>query len=649
MGSGERFWHFDDATLPPEWSSIVGGNASVFMYDSGAKLDSGSGAAADSAAITMPFDRTLGRYQRITVCLRSDASAFRPQVALLYQVGGPTPDTAANVNGRLLCRSYTYSNAGLYYGSLTYWNTGGTANNWSDASKAWTTSNVGSTPQLSEADDYHIVGLDWDDVLDRVRLFWVHVATGTAFTSEAAGPKLFALTDWVDLATIRNGSATSDLHLVIGWLYNSVDLAGATQHIEWVRHEWADELEYLFTNQKSVGSSTYTIKGWSGLAGGTWLPVSRTGLAVDVAAATWKANTVHFHGAVYDPVSGLYWMAHDGSDGTVRGIGLVSASSPTAEPWTNYASNPVIGQEPGTHRGSPQICTLTCDYTDPDPQRRWKLCVTYNSDVDNKSRVYLWTAPQPDTTSWTLDGLLLDYEVSESTDGPLLNAPPVYLNGSWRLYYTIDAATNPPRNFVARSRELRAGTFVKDAALSYLPRSAGVEMTITSASSTSRVVDVTSTTGVQRDQLVCYDQDSTSDNFRYGRVRKVVSATQLELYHRMPGISTSGVLRTMNHGVSYPTHIRPRGDRWEWRGTMFAAMRFHATFVANIETSALWWATNPDREDPVADWPRCPGPYLGRDNNSGSSENPTYADRPVHPYTQPLTVRRRRRKTHLRR
>lgn len=239
--------------------------------------------------------------------------------------------------------------------------------------------------------------------------------------------------------------------------------------------------------------------------------------------------------------------------------------------------------------------------------------------------------------------------MSESTDGPLLNAPPVYLGGVWRLYYTVDVSTDPPRNLVARSRELRAGTFVKDASLVYLPRSAGVEMTITAASSTSRTVSVTSTAGVVKDALVCYDQDATADNFRYGRVRKVVDATTLELYHLMPGISTTGVLRTMDRGVSYPTHVRPRGDRWEWRGTMFAPMRFHASYVANVETSALWWATNPDREGPVVDWERSPGPYLARDGNSGSSENPTYAERPVHPYTQALTVRRRRRSVHLRR
>lgn len=654
MGYGERFWHFNDATLPPEWASVVGGNASVFMYDGGVKLDSGSGTAGDTAAIYQAFDRSRGNYQRITVCLRSSGTNFRPQVALTYRVGGPIADTAANVNATLLCRTYTYQNAGLYYGSIGYWNTAGTANSWSDASKAFGTTSAGATPQISESDDYHIVGIDWDDVLDRVRLFWVHVAAGTTFANEAAGPKLFALTDWVDLSSIRNGGQTSDLYLVIGWLYNSVNLVGETQHIEWVRHEWADALIPSFANQKLYNNgSGYNLKCHTSLrADGVKLPISRTGVALDLVAATWESDSIgQFGSVVRDPVADTYWMSYSAANGSTGGIGVASATDPLGT-WTKYGSNPVLADETSQHyAGKNQNC-LVLDHTEPDPAKRWKLLVTCYSDLDAHMRVYLYNAAQPDTTAWTREGLLLDWDTGnlDGDLGPQLYAPPVYLNGRWYLHYVGLNNTPPWLNYVAVGDRLAAGAFSKVRTTNFLDAADGVEMTISSGSGTSRIVTVNSTSGVAADDFVMYDQDSTTSNWQLGRVRTVLSSTQLELYHRIPGLSTSGVLRTVSKGKLYAHHLLPFGDEWLWVATLFGTMFGHATFASSYEGAGLFRGANPPHQQkPSYDRVNTPGWWLSRDNSTGSTENPRLIGGPVHPFTQSLTVRRRRRQTHLRR
>lgn len=652
MAAGEKFWHFDDASLPGEWSALSGNGGSVAVSDHGVLL---TGANTGYAAISKAWDRSLGAYQRITACVRADNTAFRPQLGLIYQAGGPTGDTIANVNGRLLCRTYTYNSGASWYGALQYINTGGTTNNWLDSSKAWSTSNGAATPLISGATDYHIVGLDWDDVLDRVRLFWVHVASGSTFASEPHGPKLFALTDWVDLATIRNGTATSDVYLYLGWLYNSVNLAGMTNHIEWVRHEWADALIPCYTSQKAYNAgSGYNLKIHSCLRpDGVKLPISRTGgLALDIVAATWESNKVGQWGSVcYDPVTATYWMSYSASDGTNAAIGVASATDPFGT-WTKYASNPILPQEAGVHYGGKLQSCLVQDFTEPDPAKRWKLVVSCLSGVDSKLRVYLYTAAQPDTTAWTREGLLIDYDAGglDGDMGPELYCPPLYLGGQWYLHYVGLNSGNPFLTYVAVGNRLAAGAFTPNRAIDFQPNSDGVEMTITTGSSTSRIVDVNSTVGVAADDLVMYDQDATSSNWRLGRVRKVLSSTQIELYHSMPGLSTSGVLRTINRGKNYPHFLMPFGDQWLWISTSFAPMFGHATFAAEYEGASLYRSTDPPyAEKPTLDHFNTPGFWLGRDNNTGSTENPRFVGAAVVPYTEALTVRRRRRKVHLRR
>ncbi len=650
MAAGEKFWHFDDASLPGEWSALSGNGGSVAMSDHGVLL---TGANTGYAAIVKAFDRTLGKYQRITACVRTSNQNFRPGMGLMYEVGGLTGGTLAVQSPKFLCRAYTYSSAGSWYGQLSYWDTGGAGHHWIDSSKAWGTTSAASTPLIS-VDDYYIVGLDWDDEHDRVRLFWVHVASGSTFASEPHGPKLFALTDWVDLSSLQHGGQTSNLWLYLGWILAQTDTTGLTQHVEWVRHEWADARIPSFCNIKAYDSGTgYRLRAYSSLrADGVKLPVSRTGYALDVVPATFESVNVGQWGSVtYDPVTATYWMTYAAGDGADMTIGLASASDPFGS-WTKYGGNPILPRDSGTEYDQKVQSCLVLDYTEPDPAQRWKLVVSVLSALDGHLRVYLYTASQPDTTAWTRQGVLIDWDAGnlDGDMGPELYAPPLYLHGRWYLHYVGLSTTPPFLNYVAVGDRLAAGAFTVDRAVNFLDAGNGVELTITSASSTSRLVGVGSTTGVQRDDVVMYDEDASDNNWRLGRVRKVVSATQLELYHLMPGIGTSGVLRTLTKGKQYAHHLMPYGDEWLWHSTLFGTLFGHASFSSGYEGAGLFRSPDPPPHGPpTPDRLNTPGWWLGRDGDTGSTENPRFVSAPVHPYTQALTVRRRRRSVHLRR
>jgi hypothetical protein len=140
---------------------------------------------------------------------------------------------------------------------------------------------------------------------------------------------------------------------------------------------------------------------------------------------------------------------------------------------------------------------------------------------------------------------------------------------------------------------------------------------------------VDSTTGVARDDWVRYDNDATGTNWRLGRVRKIISGTQLEFYSLMPGLTNSGVLRTISRGKTYPTHIEPFGDEWLLHGTGFNVMYQHATFQANYEGGARWRGSRL-LQKPTLDRLGTPGAYLTLESNTtGSVENLAMIRQPV--------------------
>ena len=94
-----------------------------------------------------------------------------PFLSLLNGASAPAADTKANIDAKtLLRRVYAQSRDALLD---FYWSSGGTQTFWDGANGAWTTAYSTSLKSLSpiQADDYYIIGLEFDAANSRWRLF----------------------------------------------------------------------------------------------------------------------------------------------------------------------------------------------------------------------------------------------------------------------------------------------------------------------------------------------------------------------------------------------------------------------------------------------------------------------------------------------
>lgn len=657
MAYGRRKWDFASGGVPAEFTQILAGDGALSVSDDELRMEVVTATAGnDAAGVAIPFDRTLARYQRIAVCTRMLTIAGSPRMAgplIEYITSGVStpPADATAWFARHLIGHYTNRPASSNFEQYRYYDTGAALQCWQESTQAWASGAQSSTLRAQQAADYVVRVIDWDDANDRVRLATFGGTTGSSLSADRNGHWYLAgLTDWVHLSSIRDGDKTSDLYITVGFLTSVAAWGSGTgQVLEWIEHEWADELQFMAYNCKAYNSgSGYDRRAMCGLRMDThfWLPVSRTGTMVAPVASTWESGkSGQWAGITRSHVAGKYVMAYSGSDGTNPRIGIATATDPFST-WTKYGSNPVLGIDAGTDYEQKLQPIPVEDWTEPDPAKRCKLVVTVLGS-DGFGRVYLYTASTWETTSWTREGELLSYDAANDGDVSTTAVVVLHDGRTWHIFYSAPSSAAAMKNYVAHGPRLAVGQFTKDRTIDFLPSSDGVEMAVSAGSSTSRTVTVDSTTGVVRDDWVCYDNDATTSNWRLGRVRKIVSSTQLELYSLMPGMTNSGVLRTIRKGKNSVRSIHPFGDEWLFHGTSFGPMFLHATYGAEYEGGSRWrgsWFLAKPAHDPLG----TPGAYLSLESNTtGSTENPAILRRPVMPLTPTIKARQRRRLHHV--
>lgn len=658
MGYGRRRFDFSSGGVPSELTQIVADDGSVTVSDDELRLEVVTGTTgSDAAGVALAVDRTVGNYQRWIVCVKGLTITTTPRLAgpvLEYipsAVSTPPVDLTAWL-ARWLMGHYTFRTGTTNYSQCQYYTTGAVATRWDDTGLAWGTGNLQSVLRAQQADDYEIRILELDDVLDRVRCLVIGGTVGTSLSADRNGPYLACVTDWVDLSAIRDGSQTADLYITVGYLAASVAWASGTgQVVEWIEHEWSDELFFNSANYKAFDQgSGYDARALSGLRLDTawWLPVSRTATMVAPVGATWESDKAgQWRGVLWSTLLGKYVMVYSGHDGTNPRVGVATATDPFST-WTKYGSNPILPVDSGqAYEGKIEPVPVE-DWTEPDPAKRCKIIQTV-SGSDGLIRVYLYTASTWETTSWTREGELLAQDASDGDAGVQVYNGAWYYDGrTWHIYYVGMNTSAAWHVYRAHGPKLAVGSFTKDRSVDYITSADGLEMSVTTASSTSRQVTVGSTTGAVRDQPVVYDSDATSSNYRLNRIRKIVSSTVLELYHFGPGMTNAGVLRTLPKGKAYPTNVMPFGDEWLMHGTTFALMYLHASFGANHEGAALW-RTPSLLVKPTYDNFASPGVRVTRETNTtGSAENPALLRRPVVSHIPYRQRRSRRDAIHVR-
>jgi hypothetical protein len=656
VGSGRRKWDFDSGGVPSEFTQLTADDGVISVSDNQLRLEVTSATSgADTAGILIPFDRSIARYQRWIVCTKMTVIASVPRMAgphIEYIPASPgTPPNLAGWTARRLCGFYTFRSGSTNSTQIMYRNTSDVDQTWLNSTKAWSATAGASTPTSQQTNDYEIHVIDWDEANARVRMAVFGGSSGSSLAANNANWRLSALSDWVNLSAVDNGSQTA-LYLSVGIVFTEAAWVAGAQLVEWIEHEWSDDLHFNSANFKSHANGTgYDRRAFVGLRMDTnfWLPVSRTGTIVAPVASTWESDRAgQWASFTWSHLIQKYVMAYTGRDTTYR-TGIATATDPFGS-WTKYASNPVLPFDSGQEYAQKLHPTCVEDWTEPDPAKRCKLIVQVFGS-DQIKRTYLYTAATWETTAWTREGELLGADALDGAGGPGLDGGAfVYDGRNWHLFY-VGLDPSASLNYRAYGPRLAVGAFTRDRSINYIPGPdpAGVEMAVSSGSSTSPTVTVDDTTGVQRDDWVCYDNDANTSNWRLGRVRKVISGTQLELYSLMPGLTGSGVLRTIVLGKGNPNIIIPFGDQWLWHGVKFAPMWLHATFDSSYEGCARWLGSRL-LEAPTIDRLGTPAIYLADESNmTGSGENPATIRQPVTSLIPAARARQRRSAPHVRR
>ncbi|HET9529925.1 MAG TPA: LamG-like jellyroll fold domain-containing protein, partial [Blastocatellia bacterium] len=207
---------------------------------------------------------------------------------------------------------------------------------------------------------------------------------------------------------------------------------------------------------------------------------------------------------------------------------------------------------------------------------------------------------------------------------------PVLENGQWMVMLSAKNETEMGGPWCV--------TYASGASLNSLARSGivlvdkgqGPAQDLT-ASLSGRIVSVASTAGFVADGYVQFNQDTSSDNFGQSRIRKVVDATTLELYHGLDGFTTSTPAKIVQADSASRIEIadiRQFGNKWHMYVTLFGFFGAFPNLNAFGELNGVLVA---DSLTGPYQWSHLATPVFtnGSWKNERSNENITFVHTPI--------------------
>lgn len=619
--------HFDGSSLDAtKWASLVSGGT-ITVTDSYADFSCAASQAA-GAYHTTKLDTT--KSQLWTICW-SPMSGVGPSdlIQIANSATAPTVTGYSTYNPtERMMYGFQDGNSDFCH-APSYYDATHTQHRWDGTTNTWTTSATAQGASPVQQNDYYVTGLEIDGVNQRFRWLGWGLAFPTAGTwTSNQGWRLFLQTDWVNFSSMED---TSNLWLILGNIVNS-NGRGCDFRYEWVRY--AECLPgnvpvYAWAAAKASVATGHDIRLYWSYDGVTFVPQDRTTLAVprggSYDAGEAQEPRVVFDGTTYT----MFYMSS--SSGGQQSISLATAASPTGT-WTKYASNPILqigtaGSFDDTQIGTP---TVVLDQTEPNASKRWKML--YNAKKsDGKWRTGYATAPAA-TGPWTKQGLVIDVGASTDNDALWARAQSVVrYNNQWEVWYEGHSSDSVDHLLRAVGTDL--GTLTKDGMPTYRDAAPGQDQALTADLSTApgRTVVVADTSTFQKDGMVILSQSSNMDTYSTSRIRKVVDATHLELYHGLTGFTASYPTRIKQLSSSQTWNvrdIRKVGGEW-WFYTVpwepFASSGDGANYAALLEQCSLMKhaAVAPSGAQPVYDLLSDPVIPRGFNNDAESVENMT--------------------------
>lgn len=639
--------HFSGASLDSaKWTSVTSGSGTVTVTDSYVDLN----APANSAAFLYyktRLDKTKSQLWLAAVSYPTPGSSgVSPRLlTLMNGASRPIADTNGNIDARTIVR-YDYGNNGTNdVGNAFYWDDTGTQVFWSSTAQTWTKSlpNANNAMQNPiQSDDYYVVGLEIDGVNRRWRLIGWCQAFGVAGTwTFNQGWRLTALTDWVNWSVSRD---STNLWLGFGTPFTD-DSVVHEARVEWVRYAEAPSgaqgvprVVDAFAAAKQNLAAVHRLRHYYSYDGLTFLPRDRTTWALDLGTSgAWDARELQEPWAVFDGASTDYLFYTGTNARFVQAIGVAAAphASPQAGPWTKSSGNPIvqIGSSGSDDDGEVGFACVVRDQT--DVAYPWKMLYSGKKASDGRWRLLYATAPAA-IGPWTKQGRALDVGSAGAKDqNAARDAVVLYYNGQWEVWYEGWDSNNA--GHLMRATGTSLGALTKDArSPCYSPRSVDRALTANLSTAPGRVVSVASTSGLNVDEIVAFSQSSNGDTYSASRVRKVVNATTVELYHGLTGFTTTTPAK-LKPASSWP-NLTPR-----WIGLVGAQWRFYlnlwepftnggdgASYSSLLEEGYLFThlAAAPNGATPTLDYLASPVISRGFNDDQGSLENLTLVNQP---------------------
>jgi hypothetical protein len=624
------FDHFDGAALDARWKVAASGAGFVGLADSNATCT----AAQPADACFFFWENNISKPDsQLWVFAVADKGAgpSGTLITLFNSLTHPEPQPAAVWSSGERVRISTAALSTTSGITLEYWDASHSVRFWNGGTNAWSTTPVYANSPI-RTDDYYLVGVEIDGSRNAWRaMVWGKRSASNAYTFNQ-GLRLFTLTNWVSWAGME---PTDNLWMVLG--DPLVDSGVANLALEWVRLD-AGPKQHVWLNGKSTTGAAYGIKHAWGYESANGIleftvPEDRTQKAVANGSLKVWDNNIKDPYVLFDPDNSTYYLYYSGSspDKPFQ-IGVASSTSPNGM-LRKLAGNPIIPAGPvGTFEENVLAPAVVKDLAEPDPGRRFKMLYAGYNGSDQKFRIFLATAPAA-TGPWTRQGMVLDTgQPGTFSDGGFSRPRPVYVAGSWTVFLGAKSNAEPGGPWRVTYAAGPSLDTLTASGVILVNNLAGPVQKLT-APLAGRIVKVADTMGFMADAYVEFDQDTQAANYGQSRIRKVVDATTLELYHGLDGFKTTKPARIVQINAANRIDIADvvfAGGQWVMYTTPFSFFGPYSGYGAHDENTGM--LTAPGLLGPYS-WNFLASPPATRAswNNTISNENMTLVHYPTGP------------------